>query len=204
MSAESGVFYGSCRCVDPATGRARSKRQTVAPDGATGLFLAGGRRPPVRAQACGVMVEAGRSQAPLPDGLRAPRGGGRCGRRRGKGKAVACGRSVKLVPLQMSSRSVGFGPASPIIAILKRQIREVHRRDIAADVAGRVCLFGRRSPGLACRRGALCVNRLLNWVSHRYPAFRELGRNSILVPTLSGVRRLSRCGAPPAIDRIGP
>src|SRR5476649_536285 len=65
LSAGSGVFYGSCRCVDPATGRARSKRQTVSPDGATGLFLAGGRRPPVRAQACGVMVEAGRSHAPL-------------------------------------------------------------------------------------------------------------------------------------------
>src|SRR5471030_1323066 len=63
LSAGSGVFYGSCRCVDPATGRARSKRQSVAPDGATGLFLAGGRRPPVRAQACGVMVEAGRSHA---------------------------------------------------------------------------------------------------------------------------------------------
>ena len=63
LSTGSGVF---CRCVDPATGRARSKRQTVAPDGATGLFLAGGRRPPVRAQACGVMGRSRQEQCPTP------------------------------------------------------------------------------------------------------------------------------------------
>ena len=59
-------FYGSCRCGDPATGRERSKRQTVAPDGATALFLAGGRRPPVRAQACGVMGRSRQEPSPFP------------------------------------------------------------------------------------------------------------------------------------------
>ena len=105
MSAGSGVFYGSCRCVDPATGRARSKRQTVAPDGATGLFLAGGRRPPVRAQACGVMGRSRQEQCPTPPtghpGAWAATGGEAKGRQR-----RASTPSVALRELRIIGRAV--------------------------------------------------------------------------------------------------